>query len=217
MKVGTDGVLLGAWASGGTRILDVGTGTGVIAMMMAQRFGDASVDAVEIDADACAQAVENVAASPFSRQVRVVCQPVQQWALRPECHGAYDAIVSNPPFFVNALKAPAEARRLARHADTLPFEELFGAVGLMLSDDGEFSVIIPFDFRRQLEDAASGCGFHLSRECGVRTTPAKAPKRYLLAFKRVAVAEVDRSEGLLETSPNVRSPWYRALTSEFYL
>ena len=108
MKVGTDGVLLGAWAAGGRRILDVGTGTGVIALMLAQRFADAVVDAVEIDADACGQAKENVAASPFAGRVSVHCESVQQWAQHEENSGAYDAIVSNPPFFVNALRAPAE-------------------------------------------------------------------------------------------------------------
>ena len=217
MKVGTDSVLVGAWAHGGRRILDVGTGTGVVAMMMAQRFAAASVDAVDIDADACLQAAGNVADSPFSDRVRVWHMPVQQLAEQPELEGAYQAIVSNPPFFENALKAPEQARNKARHTDALPFAELFASVRRLLAKEGEFSVIIPFDYRDRLESEASLCGFFLSRVCAVRTTPVKLPKRYLLAFRLLPVAETEQTEGLLESSPGVRSPWYQSLTEDFYL
>ena len=217
MKVGTDSVLIGAWAHGGHRILDVGTGTGVVAMMMAQRFADAVVDAVDIDADACSQAVANVADSPFADRVRIWHMPVQQLAEKPELEGAYQAIVSNPPFFENALKAPEQARNKARHTDALPFAELFASVRKLLAKEGEFSVIIPFNYRSRLESEASLCGFFLSRVCGVRTTPTKQPKRYLLAFRLLPDESIEKTEGLLETSPGVRSPWYQTLTEEFYL
>lgn len=217
MKVGTDSVLVGAWASGGRRILDVGTGTGVVAMMMAQRFADASVDAVDIDADACLQAASNVAASPFAGRVITWHMPVQQMAANPQLEGAFDSIVSNPPFFENALKAPGRARNIARHTDALPFADLFASVGRLLSREGEVSVIIPFDYRGRLESEASLSGLFLSRVCAVRTTPSKPPKRYLLAFRHLPVDEVEVTEGLLETAPGVRSPWYHSLTADFYL
>lgn len=217
MKVGTDSVLVGAWAHGGNRILDIGTGTGVVAMMMAQRFAESMVDAVDIDADACRQAKANVADPSFAHQVKVWHMSVQQFSKIPELEGTYQSVVSNPPFFENALKAPEKARNRARHTDTLPFGELFASVRRLMAREGEFSVIIPFDYRKRLETEASLCGFFLSRVCAVRTTPAKQPKRYLLAFRLLPVIEVEQTEGLLETSPGVRSPWYQTLTEDFYL
>ena len=121
MKVGTDGVLIGAWANGGKRILDIGTGTGLIALMMAQRFDDAEIKAVDLDRDACCQARENVANSRFAGRVEVFETAIQQF------HDAagFDSIVSNPPFFQNSLKNPDTRRAAARHSDSLPFSVLF--------------------------------------------------------------------------------------------
>lgn len=217
MKVGTDSVLLGAWARGGSRMLDIGTGTGVIALMMAQRFPLARVDAVEIDQEAFSQAEMNVQASPFAGQVNVVCQSVQLFASRKENAGCYDAIVSNPPFFENALKAPLEARSKARHNDALPFDQLFGAVRVLMKKEGEFSAIIPFDYKVRFEEEAAMAGLVVSRVCAVRTTPRKQPKRYLMAFKFPPHQGCECQEGLLEIQPGVRSEWYQELTSDFYL
>lgn len=217
MKVGTDSVLIGAWAHGGNRILDVGTGTGVVAMMMSQRFSDAMVDAVDIDADACVQAEANVAESPFASHIKVWHMSVQQFAEQPAMEGTFQSVVSNPPFFENALKAPEKARNMARHTDALPFGQLFASVRKVMAKEGEFSVIIPFDYRQRLETEASLCGFFFSRVCAVRTTPSKQPKRYMLAFRLSPPTEIEQEEGLLESSPGVRSPWYQSLTRDFYL
>ena len=217
MKVGTDSVLLGAWAHGGLRVLDIGTGTGVIALMMAQRFPQAMVDAVEIDQEACQQAERNVVASPFAKQVSVICQSVQQFASHEEHVGCYDAIVANPPFFENALKAPLEARAKARHNDALPFDQLFNSVVALMNKEGEFSAIIPFDYKARFEEEAALAGLVISRVCAVKTTPQKQPKRYLMAFTFPPNKECEFEEGLLETSPGVRSDWYQALTGDFYL
>ena len=216
MKVGTDGVLLGAWARGGNRVLDVGTGTGVVALMMAQRYGQAVVDAVDIDEMSCRQAVDNALASPFADRVRVTCMPVQQMADDQHVGLQYDAIVSNPPFFENALKAPEQARNRARHTDALPYGELCRAASRLISPEGHFSVIIPFNYRQRMEQEAALCGFHLVRRCAVSTTPAKQPKRYLLAFSMKG-GELELTEGLLEVTPGIRSPWYVQLTADFYL
>ena len=192
MKVGTDSVLLGAWANGGRHILDVGSGTGVISLMMAQRFPQAKVEAVDIDEEACRQAVENVEASPFVHQVSIACCSIQELARTPHLRGSFDAVVSNPPFFDNALKTPDATRNMARHTDSLPFDQLF------------------------LSEAALN-GFVVSREYAVKTTPKKRAKRYLLAFRIPPAEEFDQQEVVLETMPGIRSEWYEMITRDFYL
>ena len=143
MKVGTDGVLLGAWARGGSRVLDIGTGTGLIALMMAQRFPEAEIEAIDIAEAACLQAKENVANSVFARRVRVVRAALQQY-VGPK---SFDCIVSNPPFFVDSLHNPDALRSMARHTSTLSYRELFAGVGRLLVPEGRFSAIIPADCR----------------------------------------------------------------------
>ena len=143
MKVGTDGVLLGAWASGGTRILDIGCGTGLIALMMAQRFPAAQVVGIDIDEEACGQARENVTASPFGDRIDVAHCRLQDYSGEE-----FDAIVSNPPFFLNSLKNPDSKRAMARHADTLPFRDLWQGVKRLLSENGIFSVVLPSDVKK---------------------------------------------------------------------
>lgn len=211
MKVGTDGTLLGAWAEGGSEILDVGTGTGLIALMMAQRFQNARITGVDIDADAAVQARENVALSPFVDRIDIVCADVLQM------QGQYDCIVSNPPYFSNALPSPDRQLKLARHAESLTYRGLWQVVGRLLTDDGRFSLVVPFDYRQKVKEEAALAGFFLHREWAVKTTPAKAPRRYLLAFGRHPVKTTDQGTVVLEASPGQRSEWYRQLTADFYL
>ena len=148
MKVGTDGVLLGAWARGGGRMLDVGCGTGVIALMLAQRYPQGRVTALDIDKGAVRQTEQNVAQSPFADRIEVIQGAVQTF----ESKDCYDAIVSNPPFFVDSLNAPDPQRNIARHAETLTYSQLMQAAWRLLKDDGELSVVVPFDYRRRMED-----------------------------------------------------------------
>ena len=204
MKVGTDGVLLGAWAKGGLRILDAGTGTGVIALMMAQRYPEAQVTAIDIDEGAVRQAQQNVADSPFAAQVTVLQKSLQ------EHEGEYDAIVSNPPFFIDSLAAPDEQRNMARHTATLTYAELMQAAYRLLSDEGELSVVVPFDYRQRMEDEAIFVGFFPSRVCAVKTTERKPAKRYLLAFRKHPCP--CEKEQLM-----IGSEAYRQLTADFYL
>ena len=204
MKVGTDGVLLGAWAKGGQRILDAGTGTGVIALMMAQRYPEAQVTAIDIDEGAVRQSQQNVAVSPFAAQVTVLQETLQ------EHQGAYDAIVSNPPFFIDSLAAPDEQRNMARHTQTLTYAELMQAAYRLLSDDGELSVVVPFDYRQRMEDEAIFVGFFPSRVCAVKTTERKPAKRYLLAFRKHP-CPCEKEE------LTIGSEAYRQLTQDFYL
>ena len=227
MKVGTDGTLLGAWAHGGRTILDIGTGTGLVALMMAQRFPEAEVLAVDIDADAVSQALENVEASPFARRIVVVKGDIRQpetlaspvgISVQKDASGQplFDAIVVNPPYFNDSLKSPDRQRTVARHTTTLSYRELMAAAVRLLADDGELSVVIPFDCRQRLQAEALLAGLSLVRCCAVRTTPRKSPSRYLLAFRRHPAA-VEQQECVLETAPGVRSPWYHELTDAFYL
>ena len=219
MKVGTDGVLLGTWAQGGERVLDIGTGTGVIALMMAQRYAEAHVVAVDIDEAAVRQARQNADASPFGDRVEVVLSSIQDYATscslsfgegQCEVPAHFDSIVCNPPFFVDSLKAPDQQRSLARHADTLPFAELMRAAYRLLSDDGELSVVIPFDYRRRLDDEAFLCGFFPSRVCAVRTKSTKPVRRYLLAYRK-------RPCPCLHDELTIGDARYQQLTRDFYL
>ena len=204
MKVGTDGVLLGAWAHGGEQVLDVGTGTGLIALMMVQRYPEARVTALDIDEGAVRQATINVEQAEAKDRIRVVQQRVQ------EHEGQYDAIVSNPPFFIDSLNAPDVQRNTARHAETLTYAELMEAAWRLLKDDGELSVVVPFDYRQRMEDEATFRGFFPSRVCAVKTVERKPAKRYLLAFRKHPCQCV-------KETMTIGDEQYRQLTGDFYL
>ena len=216
MKVGTDGVLLGAWATGGSSVLDVGTGTGIIALMLAQRCPQARVTALDIDEGAVRQALHNVAQSPFADRIEVLRGSVQEFDGTNEANRAngtnrtYDSIVSNPPFFIDSLNAPDRQRNIARHAETLTYGQLMQAAWRLLADDGELSVVVPFDYRQRMEDEATFVGFFPSRVCAVRTSAAKPAKRFLLAFRKHP-CPCERTEMTLGDEA------YTLLTKDFYL
>lgn len=246
MKVGTDGVLLGAWAQGGRRILDIGSGTGLISLMMAQRFPEAEVVGIDMDADACGQARENVMASPFRDRVEIECCRLQDFGEASEAAeasgtaeglkadgtsetaaglkaaglkaaGVFDAIVSNPPFFVDSLKNPDSKRTMARHTDSLPFRDLFAGVKRLLSDDGIFSAIVPVEVVEQFVAESCILGFYLIRKCGVKTVERKQPKRFMLSFAKHRISPYEEHvETMMDLQGN-RSKWYRKITKEFYL
>ena len=216
MKVGTDGVLLGAWATGGSSILDVGTGTGIIALMLAQRCPQARVTALDIDEGAVRQALHNVAQSPFADRIEVLQDSVQEFDGANKTNRAngtnrtYDSIVSNPPFFIDSLNAPDRQRNIARHAETLTYGQLMQAAWRLLADEGELSVVVPFDYRQRMEDEATFVGFFPSRVCAVRTSAAKPAKRFLLAFRKHP-CPCERTEMTLGDEA------YTLLTKDFYL
>lgn len=216
MKVGTDGTLLGSWAqapAGGCRILDAGTGTGLIALMMAQRFPEAHVTGIDVDADAVGQASENALESPFRDRITIrLCDVVCL-----EDADGFDAIVCNPPFFDRSLTCPDLQRTEARHTVSLSYRQLMESAFRLLKSDGRLSVIIPSDRRSSMESEAHLVGFFVSRVCSIQTTPRKNPKRYMIEFRKQPVKEIDTECGILELSPQVRSPWYQQLTNEFYI
>ena len=147
MKVGTDGVLLGAWSEGGGRILDIGAGTGLVSLMMAQRFPASWVDGVEADIEAALQAAENAMQFP-----KVNIRPVrlQDWV--PD--EAYDCMVSNPPFFVDSMKASSSLRSLARHDVGLPFSDIVSFAKKWLTLEGQLSVILPVEMVERFSEIA---------------------------------------------------------------
>lgn len=223
MKVGTDGVLLGAWApvAGVRRVLDVGTGTGLIALQMAQRIPDASVSAIEIDEEATLQARENIACSPWSQRIEVLHCPLQQY--RPT--DRFQLIVSNPPYFDNALKCPDAARSLARHTDSLPFRELMEHAARLLEPHGKLCVVVPVQALDALTDAALYYKMAWVGCTQVFTKPGKPCKRLLLTFEAAAdttqcfalMAARTTDELYIHTVDNGYTDAYRALTAPFYL
>ena len=216
MKVGTDGVLVGAWAGvrpSDRRILDVGTGTGVIALMLAQRAPAAEVTGVDVDD--LSQARENAAASPWSDRIRFVQCPVQEF----EAGVPFDLIVSNPPFFVDSLLCPDPVRAAARHAVLLPFGELCAAVERLLAPGGRFAVVLPATEAGRFADACRS-RLSVSRRTDVRTTPGRAPKRVLMELMRPgeAPAAPQLDELVVGTGRHEEyTPAYRELTCDFYL
>ena len=212
MKVGTDGLLLGAWAQGGKRVLDIGTGTGLIALMMAQRFPEAHVDAIDIDADAASQAEDNARRSPFADRVAVRCVSLQEFVAERE----YDSIVCNPPFFTQSLQSPDSKRTLARHSIALPFDDLFRHARRLMSEDGVLSIVVPSDALSQIETAAVMNNLFLVRRCLVRTTRKKPARRLLLSFSQKPSPFHDE-EGVIQEAINEPSEWYRNLTCDFLL
>ena len=214
MKVGTDGVLLGAWTdlSHSRRILDIGTGTGLIALMLAQRCMDARITAIDLDSAAVEQAQENIQASPWKDRIEALQQDICTY----HPNGTFDTIVSNPPYFIDSLKCPDGQRSTARHTDTLDADRLIGKVSELLSPDGSFSIILPAEQTEDLIRVAGEKGLHPSRQTWVITRPGLSPKRILMEFRKTPVT-LQPDELVIELERHVYSEEYIALTKEFYL
>jgi len=230
MKVGTDGVLLGAWASlplhaeQPVRVLDIGTGSGLVALMLAQRLEQAGVlsdrlhiDAIDIDADAASQAAENFAASPWSDCLHARCVPLQDFL--NEEHSPYDLIACNPPFYSRSLTCPDTRRTAARHTAALDHGLLLHATASLLAHDGLFSLILPADAENEVMRLSAACGLPSVRLCRVHGTASKPAKRLLAEFRNAGTKDSPSIEPpLVLTGEGVpRSTAYTALTRDFYL
>lgn len=222
MKVGTDGVLLGAWAEADPvntcRVLDIGTGSGLIALMLAQRLPEASVVGIDVVPEAVEAARRNAAASPFSERLEMVCADVCRY--QPENGELFDAVVSNPPYHTEELLPPSAARAAARHTAALSFAALFVHARRLLRQGGVFALIVPAAALKEVNGEAMLNGFSLTRRTSVVTRPGKPPKRELLQFVLGAAPQ----SPLCDTLPlmpadgsNARSEAYAALTKDFYL
>lgn len=218
MKVGTDGVLLGSWAPidhNPFSILDVGAGTGIIALMLAQRTNAEQIDALEIDEDAYEQAVENFENSPWGDRLFCFHAGLDEFIEEPE--DEYDLIVSNPPFYAEDYKTENEQRDLARFQDAMPFEELVEAADLLLSENGIFALIIPYKEEDKFIALAKESELYPIKITRVKGTPNTEIKRSLLAFGRNVSPEIEIDELIIEIDRHVYTPEYIELTKEFYL
>ncbi|MBC5838349.1 tRNA1(Val) (adenine(37)-N6)-methyltransferase [Flavobacterium muglaense] len=218
MKIGTDGVLLGAWTPTDNNpysILDIGTGTGVIALMLAQRSNAEQIDALEIDEQAYEQAVDNFENSPWSDRLFCFHAGLDEFIDEPE--EEYDLIVSNPPFYSEDYKTENEQRDLARFQDAMPFEDLIEAASMFLSDNGIFTVIIPFKEEANFLALANEMELYPIKITRVKGTPTTEIKRSLLAFGRKEIIDFPIDELTIETARHIYTPDYIALTKDFYL
>ena len=222
MKVGTDGVLLGAWAAREASrnadlqvgdVLDIGTGTGLIALMVAQKASGARIIAIDVDADAVAQAKENVEASPWKDRIRVEHISLQDYTTDVR----YSFILSNPPYFINSQKCPDRKRSLARHADTLPMETLMKCAARLLSSEGRLGIILPAEAAKEADRWAAVYGlFPLSR-ISIRTKSNKPVTRCILCYGMKPSGGVEETSVELFDEDGNGSLWYRDLTSDYYL
>ncbi len=218
MKVGTDGVLLGAWApieGHPNAILDIGTGTGLIALMLAQKTSALQIDALEIDEDAYEQAVDNFENSPWSDRLFCFHAGLDEFLDEPE--DEYDLIISNPPFYSEDYKTENEQRDLARFQDAMPFEDLVEAADLLLSENGIFAVILPFKEEAKFIALAHQWDLFPVKITRVKGTPTTEIKRSLLAFSRNGIADVRTDELVIETERHAYTSDYIQLTKDFYL
>lgn len=216
MKVGTDSDLLGALCAGGSRILDIGTGTGVLSLMLAQRCPEARITAIEIDKDAVTDARRNFALSPWSERISLEHTSLQDFL--EGYHGPrFDSIVCNPPYFDRSLECPNPGRCRARHTSSLPFPTLTQGAWQLLEEGGQFSVCIPPEVLHDFLSLCREAGFALRRNHAIRTVPEKSPKRYVLVLTKGGECPVQEETHCLRNSDRTRSEWYRKLMEGFLI
>lgn len=214
MKVGTDGVLLGAWVNARSpqHILDIGTGTGLIALMLAQRFDSAQLTAIDLDEAAAQQAKKNFEASPWVNRLELIALPLQQY----NSSQAYDLIVSNPPYFENVSKAKGPSRTQARHTDSLSFEDLIKHAASLLSQNGKLALILPANVKDKVKDLAQKEGLFLCRSCAVQGNATSPVKRYLLEFSFQQLP-LEEEQLIIEKGRHQYTEEYIRLCKDFYL
>lgn len=229
MKVGTDSDLLGTLAAGGKDILDIGTGTGIISLMMAQRFPEAKITAIDIDDNAILDATVNFANSPFADRLTLQHKSFQDYleqfqvssskfqdsgnAQKPQ----YDCIVCNPPYFDKSQESDDLSRTRARHTSSLPFSVLIGGAYQLLKEGGVFSVCIPPEV---LEEFSAECifkGFWLQDKYKIKSIPEKEAKRFVLVHKKGSPSAPRIHTFCMRNSDKSRSEWYKELMKEFHL
>ena len=217
MKVGTDGVLLGAWIEidhNAVSILDIGTGTGLIALQLAQRSDCETIDALEIEENSFEQAVENFENSPWSD--RLFCYHASLQEFKEEMDLTYDLIVCNPPFYNNSFPAEGKERSLARQQNELDFAELMDSVDKLLTKTGSFALILPYSGEDELINLAGSRGLYVNRITRVRGNKNSSIKRSLIQFSYTQQI-VRENELILELDRHVYTPEYYDLVKDFYL
>lgn len=218
MKVGTDGVLLGAWTNcrNATKILDIGAGTGLISIMLAQKKQTAFVTGIEIDTTAYKEALTNIENCKWAERITIKNSSIQTYSQKTE--ERFDLIVSNPPFFHQSLKSHCIARTIARHSESLNFDDLLTSVKKLLTPNGKFCVILPYSDSEIFTDKAQR-KFELfcQKKCAVKPTPHKEPKRILLEFSTNETENCILEELIIEKQRHDYTEKYKNLTKDFYL
>ncbi len=216
MKVGTDSVLLGAWAAvkGSCTILDTGTGCGILALMAAQR-SDAGIIGIDIDAASVEAAHLNFSRSPWSGRLTAFNLSLQDFVSKNPPQ--FDHIITNPPFFVNSLKAPLPSRNRARHNDELPFPELAAYSRQLLKPEGKLSLVLPVQEAAFFLDTARENGLYLSRSLEIRPYTHRPVNRKLMEYVKNPDTETATERLAIRGEDNAYTPEYRELTKEFYL
>lgn len=216
MKVGTDGVLLGAWADveSSKYALDIGTGTGVIALMLAQRNPVLQVDAVEIDGESFIQAMENVDKSIWKNRITVVNKSFQDFY--HESTNRYGLIVANPPYFNQSLKSPFTHRTQTRHTDTLPYGELLQGIVKLLPGEGKFCGIFPYTEGNVFIAQAASYGLYCNKKLNVQSKPGRNTLRVLVQLELVKKT-LDESTLCIHGIDGSYTEDYKKLTADFYL
>lgn len=218
MKIGTDAVLLGAWCpidNNPFSTLDIGAGTGILSLMLAQRSKAQQIDAIEIDANAYEQCVENFEASHWGDRLFCYHTSLNDFINDPE--DQYDIIISNPPFYSEDYKTDNLQRDLARFQDALPFEELVKAIALLLSENGIFAIIIPFKDESRLLNLCAEAELYPIKMTRIKGIPTGPIIRSLVAFKRYELPVSSANELIIESSRHVYTEAYTKLTRDFYL
>lgn len=215
MKVGTDGTILGAWVDveNAREALDIGTGTGLISLMMAQKNPVLQIDAIDIESSAIEQAKENVSQSPFAERINLKQIALQELEISKQ----YDAIVSNPPYFTETLKSPDQKRAIARHADSLTPEELICFSASKLAKGGRLSMIYPFEYKDKLIEIGKEYGLSPSRITTLYPTPQSTPKRILIEFTKGESTLLEKNDLIIEIERHVYSAEFKQLVKDFYL
>ena len=217
MKIGTDGVLLGAWSEidpSAKRVLDIGTGTGLISLMLAQRYPEITIDAIELDQAAAAEANFNFAQSPWAKRLNCAANSLQDFREVPLI--IYDHIICNPPFYQGTYAIKDAGRDQARNHAFLPLTELFAGIGQLLSAHGSCSVILPIEHKEMATHEAQKNGLYLSRFTAVKGNEAAPVKRALLSFSRLAT-RCESSALTLEIARHQRTKAHQELVADFYL
>ena len=215
-RVGTDGVLLGAWANitPGSIALDIGTGTGLIALMLAQRGGSSSsITAIEPNQAAFDLACQNAKESPFSNQIKVIHTSLESY----QSTDRFDLIVCNPPFFEKSLKPPGTQRAQARHSESLPFVNLIEGVKRLMKPDGCLAIILPVNEGNRFAELAVKSGLAIKNKCAIISKQNKPQERWLLEFTLGSMETPTQSELIIQAGNGNWTESYRNLTRDFYL
>lgn len=217
MKVGTDGVLLGAWVSLDTniqKILDIGSGTGVIGLMLAQRHSEAEIDAIEIEENAYEQSVENFENSDWNN--RLFCYNTSLKEFQKEVDEKYDLIISNPPFYNSTFKDLEAKKAIAKHTISLTYSDLLNSTSKLLSTKGTCAFIIPYDEESNFIEIAKGCKLYPKRITRVKGNKSAVFKRSLIQFS-IELSQTEISELTIEIERHVYTAAYKKLVQDFYL